>query len=131
MYRKVLLFALLLPVLAVTLIASIGTSAPPPGKGGGGGGGGDTSTTSYTIHKLDDDGGQFVAGYQHVVDINDVGGVVGNVEAAVDNSRHAAFWQLSGGTSELTLLDDGGFDATGAYGINDSQRDRRIRSCSR
>ena len=107
--------------LAVILAGYVAAPALAQGKGGGkggGGGGGDTSTTSYTIFKLDDAGGQFIDGYQTAIDINDVGGVVGNVEAASDNARHAAFWQLSGGTSVLTLLNDGDFAATGAHAMN-------------
>jgi hypothetical protein len=119
MYRKVALFDRLLLVLATTLIASIGTGSPPPGKGGGGdGGGGGTSTTSYSIYKLDDAGGRYTADYETVTDVNDVGSIVGRVTAVADGAGYAAFWQLSGGTSALTLLDGGDFGAYGANAIN-------------
>lgn len=112
MDRKLVLLVLSLPILAVTLIASIGTSAPPPGKGGGGGTG-----VNYTIFTLYTDN-DTLRGNAFAINENDQ--IVGDVSEVGGSDRFPALWTVMrekrSTDSVLTVL-PGGVGA--AYGVNE------------
>ena len=107
-------------VIVYTILAAQGQSALAQkgnGKPGGGDGGGSTST-SYTVLKLDDANGALpLSSYQGVMEINNVGGVVGTVE--LNGSSAAAHWQIGSNGTQLTLLPSLYSSATGCNNFNE------------
>ena len=114
--KRILGLILTLSLLVVTATPTWAKKKPGGGggKGGGKGGGGGVA---YTVSRLDDAGGAYVAGPSNAAnDINESGNVVGTVLDVATGADVPVFWEVNGTSSEIVAIGVNAF----ANGLNNS-----------